>query len=192
MSRVDAAPSFNLEPRPQWWGVYSVRAHMDLRALARELLLYDRLVLPVPEDLDEADRWDTHGWDTYQLDYVAKNLEDLVQLVPWNGEMRAAWKDHMRMLSAAGVTSEGAAYGATQQTMVGFIWNDVLAHDPQDRLPRVPPRIVAAYLSEDEAAADFSRRPRDGQGPLQRVAPRGCCSPSPSRFPTAAKTRTPS
>src|SRR5215212_8172400 len=83
--------NFNLEPRRQWWGVYSVRAHMDMRALAREILLYDRLVLPVPEDLDEADRWDDQGWDTRQLDYVAKHLGDLVHLVPWSHEMRSAW-----------------------------------------------------------------------------------------------------
>lgn len=58
MNDLVGPPVFNLEPSRQWWGVYSVRAHMDMRALARELLLYDRLVLPVPEDIDEADRWD--------------------------------------------------------------------------------------------------------------------------------------
>ncbi|RHW23345.1 hypothetical protein D0Z08_30095 [Nocardioides immobilis] len=128
---------------------------MDMRSLAREILLYDRLVLPVPEDLDEADRWDGQGWDTNQLDYVAKHLGDLAHLVPWSQEMRSAWKDHMSLLAAAGVTSDGAAYGATPTTMVGFIWDDVAAHQPRDALPPVPPRIVAAYLSQEEAAADF-------------------------------------
>jgi hypothetical protein len=128
---------------------------MDMRALAREMLLYDRLVLPVPEDLDEADRWDEQGWDTRQLDYVAKHLGDLVHLVPWSQGMRSAWKDHMSLLAAAGVTSEGAAYGATPATMVSFIWQDVAAHHPPDGLPPVPPRIIAAYLSEEEAVADF-------------------------------------
>lgn len=63
---------FGLEPRRQWWGVYSVRAHMNPRALAREILLYDRLVLPTPKDKTEADRWDHQGWDTYQLAYPAE------------------------------------------------------------------------------------------------------------------------
>jgi hypothetical protein len=145
-------PVFNLEPRRQSWGVYSVRAHMDLRALARELRLYDRLVQPVPEDIDEADRWDDQGWDTRQLDYVAKHMGDLVHLVPWTKEMRSSWQDHMGLLAAAGVTAEGAAYGATPRTMVSFIWPDVSTQRPPDGLPPVPPRIVAAYLSEERAA----------------------------------------
>lgn len=156
--------NFNLEPRRQWWGVYSVRAHMDMRALAREVLLYDRLILPVPEDLHEADRWDNQGWDTRQLDYVAKNLGDLVHLVPWSQEMRATWADHMSLLAASGVPSEGAAYGASPMTMVDFVWKDVKAQQPSDGLPPVQPRIVAAYLSEDEAAADFRPTAAPGKG----------------------------
>lgn len=156
--------NFNLEQRRQWWGVYSVRAHMDMRALAREILLYDRLILPVPEDLDEADRWDDQGWDTRQLDYVAKHLGDLVHLVPWSQQMRSEWKDRMSLLAAAGVTSEGAAYGATPMTMVDFVWKDVRDHQPHDGLPPVPPRIVAAYLSQDEAEADFEPIAAPGTG----------------------------
>lgn len=170
MNDLVGPPVFNLEPRRQWWGVYSVRAHMDMRALARELLLYDRLVLPVPEDIDEADRWDDQGWDTRQLDYVAKHMGDLVHLVPWTKEMRSSWKDHMGLLAAAGVTAEGAAYGATPMTMVSFIWQDVSTHRPPDGLPPVPPRIVAAYLSEEEATADFEpvAAPTKGNAPAGR------------------------
>jgi hypothetical protein len=70
----------------------------------------------------------------------------------------------MRLLAAAGVTSEGAAYGATPMTMVGFIWEDVAAHQPPNGLPPVPPRIVAAYLSQEEAAADFGPIEDPGKG----------------------------
>jgi hypothetical protein len=72
-----SAADWGLLPRRERWGVYSVRAHMDLVALAREVLLYDRIVLPTPEDVAEADRWDRRGWDTHQLGYVADNLGSL-------------------------------------------------------------------------------------------------------------------
>ena len=166
-------PEFGLEPRRQWWGVHSVRAHMNPLALAREILLYDRLVLPTPEDEAEADRWDHHGWDTYRLAYVADHLgDDLVHLVPWNSHMRHLWQDHMRMLAAAGTTSEGAAYGATPLTMVDFIWNDVQRYAAAQGVPPVPPRIVAAYLSRDEAMADFgvTSTPSRGVPPAGREA----------------------
>jgi hypothetical protein len=115
-------------------------------------------------------RWDGQGWDTHQLDSVAKHLGDLVHLVPWSHEMRSAWKDHMKLLAAAGVTSEGAAYGATPMMMVPFIWEDVAANEPADGLPPVPPRIVAAYLSQEEAAADFEpiAAPVKGSPPADR------------------------
>ncbi len=109
-------------------------------------------------------RWDNQGWDTRQLDYVAKHLGDLVHLVPWTQEMRSTWKDHIGLLAAAGVTSDGAAYGVTPMTMVSFIWQDVAAHQPPDGLPAVPPRIVAAYLSEEGAAADFEPTVAPGKG----------------------------
>lgn len=102
---------------------------MNPRALAREILLYDRLVLPTPEDETEADRWDHQGWDTYRLAYIADHLgDDLVHPVPWNSHMRHLWHDHMRLLAGAGQTSEGAAYGATPMIMVGFVWTDVYTH----------------------------------------------------------------
>ena len=43
--------------RRQRWAAFSVRAHRDLPALASDVLLYDRLILPVPEDDAEYDRW---------------------------------------------------------------------------------------------------------------------------------------
>lgn len=146
---------------------------MDPLALAREILLYDRLVLPTPEDEAEADRWDHRGWDTYRLGYIADHLgDDLVHLVPWNSQMRALWRDHMSLLSQSGTSSEAAAYAVTPRVMVDFVWNDVREHTPSDGLPPIPPRIVAAYLTREEATADFdmTTQPLRGLPPADREA----------------------
>jgi hypothetical protein len=54
--------------------------------------------------------------------------------------------------------------------MVPFVWNDVVTHQKREDLPRVPPRIVAAYLSQKEAAADFKlmKAPEAGAPPADR------------------------
>lgn len=76
----------------------------------------------------------------------------------------------MNLLADAGVTAEGAAYGATSKMILQFVWNDVLAHQPPDGLPLVPPRIIAAYLSPEEAQADFRvvAAPEKGTPPAGR------------------------
>lgn len=48
--------------RRQRWAAFSVRAHRDLAALATDILLYDRIILPVPEDDTEYDRWVRRDW----------------------------------------------------------------------------------------------------------------------------------
>lgn len=39
------------------WGCYSVADHLAERAFVADLLLYDRLVVPVPSD-DDRERWE--------------------------------------------------------------------------------------------------------------------------------------
>jgi hypothetical protein len=49
--------------RRQRWAAFSVRAHRDLASLAADVLLYDRLILPVPEDDPERERGIRKEWD---------------------------------------------------------------------------------------------------------------------------------
>jgi hypothetical protein len=147
---------WDLLPRRQSWGVYSVRAHLNLAALAAEVLYYDRLVLPSPENELEAERFDSQGWDTQRLGEIVGHLGALVHVVPWDEKMRAEWKIHHEWLKGVGRNTEDAAYGATPLTMVPRIWDDVRRHQPAGDLPPVTPRVVAAYLEAGEALADYA------------------------------------
>ena len=46
----------NVLQRRQRWAAFSVRAHRDLGSLAADVLLYDRIILPVPENDPERER----------------------------------------------------------------------------------------------------------------------------------------
>ncbi len=64
----------------QIWGTFSVKDHCRANAFVREVLLFDRLVLPVPSDEQERSRWrqpnpknPQENWDPDRLD-VLRNI----------------------------------------------------------------------------------------------------------------------
>jgi len=63
------------------WGTFSVKDHCLPNTFVREVLLFDRLVLPVPDTAEEQRRWEHPNaadlgetWDPEQLDTLIKIL----------------------------------------------------------------------------------------------------------------------
>jgi hypothetical protein len=83
------------------WGSLSVSDHIDTASLAANVLLYDRLVLPVmagQADRDERAYWKARGWNP---DLQRKRLDQLDELAicrPWNAERRATFKTRLAEL----------------------------------------------------------------------------------------------
>jgi len=42
---------------PEFWGTFSVADHRRRRAFVADVLLYDRVAIPVPDGADEVERW---------------------------------------------------------------------------------------------------------------------------------------
>ncbi len=59
------------------WGTFSVIDHSNPSAFVPEVLLYDRLVIPVPYSDSDRERWEREGWDPGLLDRRIKTLGDL-------------------------------------------------------------------------------------------------------------------
>src|SRR5271166_1108642 len=57
----------------QVWGTFSVKDHCDLRAFVAEVMLYDRLVIPVPPNATERARWEDLGWDPARLEKASRS-----------------------------------------------------------------------------------------------------------------------
>jgi hypothetical protein len=76
----------------QVWGTFSVRDHCNPRAFVSEVMLYDRLVIPVPPDDAERMRWQQQGWDPDRLDRLLKILGERAYQIKWNKERRDRWK----------------------------------------------------------------------------------------------------
>ena len=76
---------------PERWGSLSVEDHVDTRAMVANVLMYDRLVIPVmvpQEDRDEIEYWTQRNWDpALQLSRVHQ-LGELAVRRPWTSGYR--------------------------------------------------------------------------------------------------------
>jgi hypothetical protein len=79
------------------WGTYSVRDHLHEHPWAADVLLYDRLVIPVPSspgspgDPVEWARWEASGWQPERQQELLTVLGDRAYPVPWTPFLRDQW-----------------------------------------------------------------------------------------------------
>src|SRR4051794_20595427 len=77
----------------QLWGTYSVADHCTTYPFVADLVLYDRVLVPVPpnDDEDEWKRWRARKWEPDVQHSLLEELDDYVRRVPWTAELRARW-----------------------------------------------------------------------------------------------------
>src|SRR5258708_31833080 len=105
----------------QLWGTFSVRDHLEKGAFLSEVLLYDRLVVPVPPQNDPAewDRWKKE-WDPQRQSKMLDCLEGIVEKVEWTAIWQAEWEQNWNK-SRRGVTDQVAKELAYQWTGKGLL-----------------------------------------------------------------------
>jgi hypothetical protein len=160
------------DSRRPWWATFSVRAHRELRALAADILLYDRLILPRPADADEYDRFVRAGWDPELQEAVERQAADSVYSVMWSPSLREEWAGQWRRMTAAGKPAD-AAFGATPlvmaQTEQG--WEEIMAALAPDTPPEQRPILMPAFQSAKEAQAELAlKKPANAGGVGQAPA----------------------
>ena len=83
--------------KDEMWGTYSVRDHMFERPFVADVVLYDKLVVPVPPPRESSEhesewrRWEREGWDPALQERLLAILGERVVAVPWDAELRANW-----------------------------------------------------------------------------------------------------
>lgn len=83
----------------QLWGCYSVADHKAADAFVADVLLYERLVVPVPPDGDGSD-WDPE-WEPDRQARLLEIIGDVAKRIPWTPERRAAWRQEWSAAQAA-------------------------------------------------------------------------------------------
>jgi hypothetical protein len=158
--------------RRQRWAAFSVRAHRDIGSLASDVLLYDRIILPVPEDDPEHARWVRGGWDPDAIALRAVQAAGVIIPVPWTAQLRAEWQSSWDQLQELG---REVAYGLTGKIYAASpaAWNEIAAGLQPDELPERKPFILAGYQSEDEAKAELAILPADAATSAPKAAVQG-------------------
>lgn len=147
-----------LEMLRELWGTFSVRDHLEERPFVADVMLYDRLLVPVPPDNAEWERWEDprQGWNPARqkrvLDVLRAGKEKekhkkLVVTVPWDAVRRNVFHDTFTQATAAGFEVDGYRWTAGQ----------LLRDDDVKRLAAeqaVRPRVVAAYVSREALEAE--------------------------------------
>jgi hypothetical protein len=140
------------------WGTFSVRDHLDERPFVADLMLYDRLIVPVPSDDEERARWEQpeFAWNPARQSRVLrvikrveeKSGQTLVGRIPWNDDRRRAFDDTLTKARAAGAEVDGYQWTAGQ----------LLSDEEVKRAATggaVKPRIIAAYVSREAAEKEL-------------------------------------
>ena len=133
----------------QVWGTFSVKDHCEPNAFVAEVMLYDRLVIPVPPDDDERKRWEKEKWDPQRLDRLLKILGERAYPVAWNAERQKRWKARF---DAGADIAQGAgdwAFAATRTELTAGLPRHVTGI-----------QVVANYTSVEELNKELGLRPQ--------------------------------
>ena len=133
------------------WGSLSVADHIDAAALAINVLLYDRVVLPLmaqQPDRDERAYWEAKGWDPK---LQSKRLDDLGELAvgrPWDWQRRNEFRNRLAELNLETQDAQEIGQDLTRR---------ILAQEQvREKFPGVEHvTVIAAYNSIDLARKDF-------------------------------------
>ena len=124
----------------QRWGVFSIQGNSDPGSLAQEVLLYDRLVIPVPAGSTERTHWQTMGWNPELLEQRIEQLGPVARPVPWNKTIREIY-------TQGGDVLPDIPYETSRRLLVD--------HASVEMMDGVRPLLVPAYRSWQEFAGDF-------------------------------------
>ena len=124
------------------WGAFSVIDHTNPSRMAADVLLYDRLVFPIPPKASEKD-WDKKQWNPARR---AKQLGDLAIRENWTEEHHRDWQRIFEKITedANHEVEADLRYEATRQVLAQGKWN-------YEKPPGVDKIFVySAYQSEGE------------------------------------------
>jgi hypothetical protein len=147
------------------WGAFSVRDHVSDAPFVSEVLLYDRLIIPIPDPNDNLAEvsWAHEGWkpnvlrDCLDVLKVKTDKADgLALTVPWDNSKRERFKSRMSMAAALATQRRDPKH---TYYMDPFLMTRMLVKD--EFRPALPPGVskawtVAAYPSAEAFRRDVS------------------------------------
>ena len=124
------------------WAVYSVKDHTVPFPFVADLLLCDRLRVPVPTEKGWS-KWVENGWDPQRQASLLEVLGDRVKPVTWDSEMRAQWENRYTLALESASETKPDAFKMTRMQLIEALPRSVTGVD-----------TVAAYPSFEDLQDD--------------------------------------
>lgn len=144
------------------WGTYSVKDHLEDHPWAADVILYDRLVIPVPYDLEggpDWQRWIDQGWEPAKQASLLHILKDRAYPISWSPYLQEQWKAEWRdAVSRQANREHGNPANPYTSTA------EVLTRGLPSRVNAVT--AVATYRSSDEMSNAISMRRVEPNRPM--------------------------
>lgn len=135
------------------WGSLSVRDHLNLDTLVANVLLYDRLVIPVPDGIDGFARWNQEKWEPHRQQDIIAKLGELAVTRKWSIDRDQAYE---KLRLATDLQYDVTRVMAKEQDELPYhITRMLLAQEEKLELPSgvSDATVVATYNS----AAEFTK-----------------------------------
>jgi hypothetical protein len=101
----------------QVWGTFSVKDHSSPHAFVAEVMLYDRLVIPVPPDTAERDRWEKEGWDPAHQEKLLTILGERAYPLNWDAARQSRWRTRFEAGTDVAMDTGEWAFAATRTVL---------------------------------------------------------------------------
>jgi hypothetical protein len=134
------------------WGTLSVRDHKNISAFITDIILYDRLVIPIPPDQSAEQLWHLEGRRPDLLKNRLDRLGDLAEQVKWRSHSNEQFRSYYAKLDLEGMVEE------RRQNLGYQLTRRVLAQEyrlKKDLIPNTSVTVVSAYTSEEDFEADM-------------------------------------
>lgn len=146
------------------WGTFSVRDHVSDAPFVSDVLLYDRLIIPVPDPSDpkSGELWSNEGWkpellkDCLDILGVKTDSKDgLALVVPWDVAKRQRFKSRMSVAAALATQQRSPEQGYFVDPFE--MTRELMKEEFRPALPRGVSKAwtVAAYRSADALREDI-------------------------------------
>jgi hypothetical protein len=140
------------------WGTYSTRDHKAPKAFVADVMLYDRLVIPVPAE-DDLEGWKDR--DVERQKRLVHILGDRARPIVWDAYLRQVWQSKWEGGKTAAEMTNRNAFGVTANVLL-------------DNLPKGVTGVAAAVLFKSKEdvlnAIDWKPAPAGTPRPFGEIA----------------------
>ena len=149
--------------RAEIWGAFSPADHLRRRAFVADVLIYDRMVVPVPPKVDDplAEKW-RHRWNSQRqaelIQVIKAGGRDHIIEVPWDDQRQIKWEAY----------DEDTFHRSSRLEAASQVENDVA--DVQNRRAANPD--TPKQFSERSYLVDYQQQVNDEA--LARTIPDRC------------------